>query len=244
MGTGYVVLAGLTEAQKSYLTIPIQSEVIEIANISEIEVKLGPVSPPANGEVRCRTRDLLNGLHIAQEQRKRLVLDEDAEVASEASSSRKGVVVIERVADASPVIAINYASSVGASVFLVDALSHKEGREVQRWIQDWKEDDNDCQLERVRNAVQQRIGNIDFARFEYATFFTEGLSYSFVLENVIPCSHVLLSVRPDMFIVTTFWMPKAYPFTLALCFRPCFSPTRRRTGCAISSRPTTFIYVL
>jgi len=122
----------------------------------------------------------------------------------------------------SPVIAINYARSVDADVCVVDALAQYEGRDIQRWIYDWKEKNDDSQFTRLRNTALQRIGNIPFEKYEYATFFTEGLPYSLVIENVIPCSHVNLRIRPDLFVFNNLIYDSAKVHHSAIVFSPRF----------------------
>jgi hypothetical protein len=135
----YVVLAGLTEAQKSYLVLPEQSKIIDIADLDAVELTLSPLAPRTRGELKCRTSDVLNGLFVAQKRQKRLVIDEGARALPEVVNLQKGIVVVENV-NAASVLAINYANSVSASILVVDPLPHNEGRNVQKWIQGWKEE--------------------------------------------------------------------------------------------------------
>src|ERR1700674_3792487 len=51
-GPQYVILAGLNDAQKSYLILPKGSTVIEIADLSEVESKLLPLTT-VREELRC-----------------------------------------------------------------------------------------------------------------------------------------------------------------------------------------------
>jgi hypothetical protein len=44
------------------------------------------------------------------------------------------------------------------------------------------------------------IRRIDFARYEFATFFTQGMPYGLFLENVIPFSHVWRQIDCGIFI--------------------------------------------
>ncbi len=56
----YLILAGLNEAQKSYLLLPKGSTVIEIADVSEVESKLLPLTD-VREELKCRAEDVLSG---------------------------------------------------------------------------------------------------------------------------------------------------------------------------------------
>jgi len=220
----YLIIAGLNEAQKSYLDLSGRSKIIEIHDVAEIEVKLSPLGIQKRGMLRCKTSDLLNGLFVAQTVQKKLVVDEQAPPLPEVVHLQKAVVVVESVPDASPVIAINYANSVGASVLVVECLPKREGRNVQVWIQEWKDKDDRKQFEKLNDAIQQRIGGISFTQCEYVTFFTEGLPYSLILENVIPCSYVHLSLRADLFIINNMLFKDGEPFHSSVVFSPTFFP--------------------
>jgi hypothetical protein len=221
-GSQYAVLAGLNEHQRSYLSLPSGVTVIDVKDLSDIDRKLSPITLPSQGELRCRTQDILRGLFVAQEQGKRLVLDEGAEPLVQTSKSKRGIVVAENVQDVSPIVAVNYASAIEADILLVEPLEEHQGREVQTWIQSWKESGEDAQFQKIKDAAMRRLGNVPFAQFEYATFFTEGLPYSLVLENVVPCSHVNLSIKPDLFVMNSILFQSLAPFHSAVLFSPVF----------------------
>ena len=164
------------------------------------------------------------GEQVTEQQGKTLTIDENAQPMQEVVESRTGIVVIENLAEASAVVAVNYANSVGASILIVDALAKNEGRSVQGWIQDWKEGNNLAELHRLKDAISRRIGSISFPQFDYATFFTEGLPYSLILENIIPCSYVNLSLRPDLFVLNSIMFENGQEFHAAVVFSPVFFP--------------------
>jgi hypothetical protein len=217
-----VILAGLSDHQKTYLRLPHKLKTVEIARMSYVQTQLLPHVLPGKGEVRCKASEIMSGLFIAQKREKRLVVDEKARALPEVVDLEKGIVVVENVAEASPVIAINYANSIQASVMIVEPLPEHGNRDVQRWIQEWKENEDHAQLQKLREAVQERIGSISFSQFEYATFFTEGLPYSLILENVVPCSHVHLSLRPDIFVLNNIMFGDGESFHAAVVFSPVF----------------------
>lgn len=219
-----LVIAGLNEAQKSYLDLSGESKIIEIQDVAEVEAKLSPLGIPKKGILRCKSSDLPNGLFVAQRLQKTLLVDEQAPPLPEVVHLQKGMVVVESVPDASPVIAINYASSVGASVLVVERLPKGEGRNIQVWIQEWKQNGDHKQFEKLNDAIQRRIGGISWSRFEYVIFFTEGLPYSLILENVIPCCYVHLSLRADLFIINNILFKDGEPFHTSVVFSPTFFP--------------------
>jgi hypothetical protein len=223
MGGGEcVILAGLTQQQKSFLSFPSAIKIIEIKTLSDIQPKLSSLAIPERDELRYKTSDILKGLFLAQKHQKRLMIDESAEALPELVQSGKGIVVVENVTDASPVIAINYANSVDANILIVDPLPEHEGQNIQTWIQEWKERGDCTQLQKLKDTVSLRLGNMSFTEFQYATFFTEGLPYSLVLENAIPCSYVHLSLRPDLFVINSIIFEHVETPHAAVVFSPIF----------------------
>jgi hypothetical protein len=217
----YLILAGLNEAQKSYLFLPEGPTVIEIADVSEVESKLLPLTD-VREELKCTPEDILSGLVVAQRRRKRLVLDQDAPPLPEIVQLQNAAVVVEQLDDPVAVVAINYGNAVNASVLLVDPLVKDRARQVQKWIQDWKENDNPEPYKKIKEEVERRIGSISFGQFEYATFFTAGLPYSLILEDIIPCTYVHLSLKPDLFILNSILFRNGERFGSAVVFSPTF----------------------
>jgi hypothetical protein len=220
-GRDYVILAGLSDHQKSFLHLPDQIQIIEIQKTEEVDNKLAPFAHGKN-ELRCKLADILTGLVRALKNGTKLVIDEHAPSCFEAPETNGGLVVVERKDDASPVIAINYARSVDAQILIVDSLAKYEGRQIQGWIQEWKEKGDETKLNKLKDIALKRIGNISFDQYEYATFFTEGVPYSFVIGNVIPCSHVNLSIRPDLFVLNNIIFESRKTFDSAVVFSPVF----------------------
>jgi hypothetical protein len=79
---------------------------------------------------------------------------------------------------------------------VVPNAGKREVAAIHRSLHEWKANGNNSHRQTVENAVNKRINGTSFHNFEYATFFTNGLPYSLVLENVVPCSYVHLSIRP------------------------------------------------
>lgn len=222
-GCEYVVLAGLTEAQKTYLHFAKSQKIIEITKTSEIDSKLGSLVPPKEGELRCKLADILSGLYLAQKQRKKLAIDQNADaLATEFIEPTDGLVLIESVEDVSSVVAVNYANSINASLLTVAPLEENEGRHIQKSIQNWKEKNDELEYGKVRDAVSQRIGSRSLMEFRYATFFTEGLPYSLFFNDAIPCTQVHLAVRPDFFVLNNIMFSAGEGFGSAVVFSPVF----------------------
>ncbi len=200
-GCEYLILAGISEHQKSYIRFPKSMKVIEIAGVSEVKEKLAAIGITRKDELRCKPSEILKGLYLAKRDGKSLLIDDGADDLPLIENHKGGIVVVEQEEDdVATIVAVNYACSVGANIKIVRPLEKHEGRTIQKFIQKWKEDGSHNQFQKVLNKISQRVGDIDFAAFEYATFFTEGLPYSLGIENIIPCSYVNLSLRADFFV--------------------------------------------
>jgi hypothetical protein len=219
----YVILAGLSEAQKSYLILPPGVAVIEIADLAQVESKLLPLTP-AKDALQCRSEDALRGLIVAHRHRKRLVLHPGAPQLPEIVQPATSAVVVELLEDAGTVVAINYSNSIDASVLLVDALDKDQARQVQNWMQDWKEKHETQPYQKLKQEVERRIGGISFQQFDYVTFFTSGLPYSLILEDIIPCTYVHLMLKPDLFVLNSILFRDGERFGAAVVFSPVFFP--------------------
>jgi hypothetical protein len=52
----------------------------------------------------------------------------------------------------------------------------------------------------LRKMITDRIKGIDFSKYQFASFFTTGLPYDLVLENIIPFTHFPNGVYCDVLI--------------------------------------------
>ena len=200
-GCEYLILAGISEHQKSYIRFPKSMKVIEIENVSEVKEKLAAVGITRKEEFRCKSSEILKGLYLAKRDSKSLLIDDGAADLPMTENHAGGIVVVEQKEDdVATVVAVNYACSVGANIKIVSPLEKQGRRSIQKFIQKWKGNGSNNQLQKVLNKISQRVGGVDFTAFEYATFFTEGLPYSLGIENIIPCSYVNLSLRADFFV--------------------------------------------
>jgi hypothetical protein len=222
-GCEHVILAGLTEAQKTYLHFAKSQKITEIRGISEISSKLGTLVKRKDGELRCKLEHVLSGLYVAQKQGRTLVIDQRADaLPTEFIEPTEGLVLIENTEEVSSVIALNYANSINASVLIVPPLLKNKGREIQQSIHNWKEKNDDLEHRKLKDAIAQRIGSCSLTKFGYATFFTEGLPYSLFSDNAIPCSQVHLTVRPDFFVLNNLMFVEGSRFGSAVVFSPVF----------------------
>jgi hypothetical protein len=111
-----------------------------------------------------------------------------------------GLVVIEDRGDVSDISAVNYAVSIDADAVIADAVQREELQSLPRQLNTWAADRSGDALREIRKKVTKRIRGVDFTRYEFATFFTAGLPYGLILENVIPFTHVLNGYYCGVFI--------------------------------------------
>lgn len=201
-GCRTVILAGLNDVQKSYLPFPSSVRVAEVVDVAAIEPalnELGIEIRPAT--LRCQREDILLGLHVGTLEGKKLCIDATAERLIPSVPAVGGLVVVEALPEhVAPVIGVNYASAVRANVAIVDALAEHEPRDILTHIEQWRENDAQAAYDRIRDAINQRVGKINFRALDYATFFTTGLPYTVIMDNVVPCSYVHLTQWADIFV--------------------------------------------
>jgi len=200
-GSDVLILAGLSEVQKSYIKLHGRRATITVSTLDDVPQALATAGLGRRAALRYNPRSLLNGLYAAAMSDRCLVLDDTAPEVSAPPLQAAGIIVVEEVADhVASVAAANYAVSVKANLRVVPPLGHRENRRILRSIEKWKHDGELSGREEVKKAVSARIAGVDFSSFAYATFFTEGLPYSLVIENVVPCSYVHLTNRADLFV--------------------------------------------
>jgi hypothetical protein len=221
-GSEYVILVGLSAHQRSFLLLPNRVNVIEITELKDIQEKLSILSPPNQPELTCQTADVLTGLFIAEKEGRRLVVDESSERLGARHMTKGGLIVVENSADVASVVAVNYANSVASNLLVVPPIGKREVKVIHRYIQDWKELGDSAAFVKIQDAIRSRLDGTSSLGKDYATFFTNGLPYSLVIENAVPCSYVHLSVRPDLFILNSILSETTSTHHSAVVFSPLF----------------------
>jgi hypothetical protein len=198
-----VLLAGLTPAQKTYIRAYLPSRmIIDVDVDQDVERTLAVLPKSFDGTVACKSSEIIQGLVLAKYTNRRLVIDETApSLPHTYLTNNKGVVVIENNGTSDEVVAVNYAFSVGASVFLVKPISRAECEPLQLWLYEWKVKDSTSAYQALREMLTIRTDGINFPEYDFGTFFTRGFPYGLLLNNVIPFSHVLIHPGCDLFIL-------------------------------------------
>ena len=215
-GCSCLVLVGLSESQKSYLSFLDEFNVFDIKDENDIEIYLKYTSSKT-GVVSCKPDEIYKGLAIASQTNSILKIDCDAKEIYPVNR-RKGIIVIENVQNTSAVIAVNYAVSIGADVEIVPMLPINR-LEIMVLIEDWRNGDA-YSFNDLSAAIYDGIQNIDFTCYRYATFFTVGAPYSLILKNIIPITHVNLQLSPDFFIFNNLHFENNEEIKSAVVFSP------------------------
>jgi hypothetical protein len=149
----------------------------------------------------CRPSQLVEGLLAARFFGKRLRIDEKApDLPSEAIHGGKGIVVLESSGDLHDIAAINYAAAFGLDIVLVPPVDRETIRALPEMLAKWSKDNSYYEFKDLERKALKYVRRIDFARYEFATFFTQGMPYGLFLENVIPFSHVWRQIDCGIFI--------------------------------------------
>lgn len=222
-GCNYVIYAGLSEHQKSYLGKH-NFDVIDIQSLDEVEDKLKKYISIPKIDVRCRKNQFLEGLAVAGRSGARLIIDEQAdEIALERKGS-EGLILVEQndTYGVTSIIGVNYAISLGADIHIAESFNKNERGEIEEAVIEWSKSKDKSLFNRISKEIENRTRDIDFKQYRFATFFTNGLPYSLYLQNVIPCTYVNLSIRPDLFVCNGIGWETGDRFHSAVIFSPEF----------------------
>lgn len=224
-GCNYLIYLNLSGHQKSYIEkYGYDFPTIDIKKIDEVAEKLKPHMPIPQTEFKCQEKDVLIGLIKCGREGLRLVIDETAEELIEQDIGAEGFVLVEKDANYSvtSVIGVNYALSLGADIRIVEALNKNDRGDVELSLNRWRDEGTQDDLEKVLEEIRKRITNVNFSQYKYATFFTNGLPYSLAIKNIVPCTHVRLTPRPDFFVCNSIGVETGDRFHSAVIFSPGF----------------------
>jgi hypothetical protein len=196
-----VFLAGMTKNQKSYIRAHLpKAMIVEIDSLADVSEKLAFLNKQFEGTVECRPSEVSAGLVLAKYTKKRLhIYDKATSLPKRHINKRRGVIVVENTGESHDISAINFAISVDADVVLVAPVQKQQLHPLQKLIYEWKSGSTES-FSRLKQTIVKRVKGIDFHQYEFATFFTRGLPYGLILNNVIPFSHVLINIDSGLFI--------------------------------------------
>lgn len=186
-----IILLGLSTAAQSYLRAILPEQKLLTIN-SEVELLALPFATGAPKPLKCKPSQSIQGLIAAKLAKKPLAFADDApSMPTRQLHGKKGLIVVENPAEVGEVTIVNYATSIDADIVLVDRVGRDEILSVPRQLQAWANDRSSPALRDTRRKIIDRIRGIDFKKYEFTTFFTTGLPYGLILQNVIPFTHML-----------------------------------------------------
>ncbi|HEY6506256.1 MAG TPA: CHAT domain-containing protein [Chitinophagaceae bacterium] len=215
-----LIIAGLSEEQKSFLDFLKHFNVIEINNLEEVDFLISPFIV-GKGKIQCRHDDLLKGLNAALRSNSTLVLNDDAQDIELKNEGDKGMILVETEPFVATIIAINYAFSIDADIAFVNRVSEDERLDIQDKFVKFGEGNKKAGDE-IRALINKRISHVDFAKSEFVTYFTTGMPYSFASKNSLPSTYVNSHLRPDLFIANNLLFHGSVRFGGAVVFSPEF----------------------
>ncbi|MCK9403839.1 MAG: hypothetical protein M0Q26_10610 [Chitinophagaceae bacterium] len=218
---GNLILAGLSQEQKSFITRYPAVNYIEIDSIADADFILSSFPEMPTEIIQCRGDDICAGLYVAMKQKQILKINEFAELIVLPELDKCGIVIIENEGYARSITAINYAFSVDAQICIVKELGNNEEYYVQSLLQDWQRGKSGA-YEVLQEMVKSRVKDIGFKKYLWATFFTQGLPYSLIIQNEVPCSYVNIHYNPDIFIANTILFERNHYSGGAGVFSPLF----------------------
>ena len=217
-GCDYLILGGLTEGQKSYLTFLDKYNVIEIPSIDLTDLMLKEIAGKEEYYL-CSETDIYDSLFLANKANKMLKIDNGSPKNDVDIYLDAGLVVIEDISVVSMIIAINYALSVNASISIINKPKiNKE--EIHDLVEKWKASEEDRYFRDLSAEIYPSIENIEFSRFEHATFFTTSTPYSLVLNNIIPITYVNNLYQPGFFIFNNIYFERKEQIHSSIVFSP------------------------
>jgi len=215
----YLILAGLDDRQKSYLARLHEYTTLEIDSLADVESMLGGIAYDKVDYLAVHPDDLLWGLFMAGKSGRKLRLDVIAPPLPRQDEVRNGVIVIENTHTVSAVSAINYALSIAADINVISEFSGDNLLHSEQLIKGWQQGDRN-QYEELMAMMFSQIGEIDFTRYRFATFFTAGVPFSLILKNELPITYVYLDGYTTLFIVDNIFYERVKPIGSAIVFSP------------------------
>lgn len=213
----YLVLGGLDEKQKSYFSFLDNYNVIDVQTEYDIHLFLGEICEK-NGVLKSNEKSILHSLYLASKSNYYIEIDNSVEDYTIPNDIQDGIIVIEDINKSITVTAINYSLSIGASLVII-SKPKIDARNVNSYIEDWANGNAEA-INNLKAELYESIENIEFSKFKFATFFTIGIPYSLILDNIIPISHAHLYLRPDFFVFNCIYYETNFIIESGVVFSP------------------------
>ncbi|WP_312394444.1 hypothetical protein [Chryseobacterium sp.] len=217
-GCEYLILIGLTEEQKSYLSFTSEYNIIEIQDIKDIEFFLEPIIT-GKEKLSVKEEDVIRSLPYACYNNLVLQInDESSDFNLKIDKTSEVLIVIENYLRTSIVIAINYGVSIDAEIRIVPRPILNKST-VENLIEDWQNGIESAMYE-LKTSIYPSIEGVNFSEYKYLTFFTVHIPYSLITNNILPTTHVNLNLYPDLFIFNNIYFESNDTLRAGVVFSP------------------------
>lgn len=219
----YLVLAGLQKKHESYFKFIDKFNVIRVNTFSDIEFFIDPLIDQSKKILLVKEADVLKALSSAILNGYKLQVNEEANQFITYDRKTDGLVIVENINYSAIVIAINYANSINADIKIVKRLSKSNRKEINRLIEQWKNDKSNpdqIALMDLKSQIFECIDGINFSQYSYVTFFTEGIPYTLSYNSKVPASYVGLKNNPDRFVFNNIYFESQQSTNSAILFSP------------------------
>ena len=226
----YLILGGLSGDQISYLDFLSDHNILEINDRHDVDILLKDITDKTDF-IECNEDDIVNGLITAMNKNALLRIDNSSENIILEQSENEGLIVIEDIKKVSSIIAVNYAQSINATVELIEPPEVSQ-QETNSFLQKWKDGSSNAYYD-LSAKIYPYIEDISFSDYRYCTFFTKGIPYSLILENLIPITHVNLLLNPDFFVFNNLYFERNQSVFSSIVFSPLEFGHDEETGFVI-----------
>ncbi|MDM8172914.1 hypothetical protein QT327_00900 [Olivibacter sp. 47] len=215
-----IILLGINDGQKSYLDFLEHYYVLDIQDYGDIETYLGGFGANKEETIECSMQQIFQGTITAIRRDAILkIINDDQNIEENFEvHEQDGLVVIESYKDSRSLLAMNYALSIDSEIKFVEKLEEGEDEEILSLLESWNRKREEP-LNKLKEKIFNRIGDIDFGMYNFVTFFTQGLPYS-LIGIEIPNSYVNIELRPDFFLFNSFIYEKFGGLGSAVIFSP------------------------
>jgi len=192
-----VIFAGLTDYQISCFDDVPDNVVLKINPDDNLDEKLSFLETTLE-EMQCSEEDILTGLFLSKKLGKKLTINNESSALNLEKYKSDNIVFIEDIKDIDNVMAINYAFSINSDLIIVKPFIEGDLDNLKRQLSRLPDERREY-IKKITKKIHKRVRSIKFSKYQFATFFTEGLPYGLLLNNILPTSHVMRKM-PDYFL--------------------------------------------
>ena len=197
-----IIYAGLSEKAKQSFSLYFPSRpVVGINSLEEIESKLGTSVPLTRDVLHWGRQRLAIGLLLAKQSGRRLKVDLDESPLMFGIPGPTGhLVVLEDRKDPAPIIAANYAYSIGAGLAIIPEVSKDFAEEINEKFYTLYDADPSVSLQdkivALVKELRDLVGEVKYpGPITGLTFVTSSLPFGFAF-NEVPTTHIF--AYPDL----------------------------------------------